>query len=101
MSAEPSSADRLGKAYRPERARHDNYAHTVLHAMTDKADRVVLHWRDRAVTAAEFAGSITDAAAALHRAGVAAGDIVAILTEPNHPMMLSTCSAPPSSTSVR
>jgi len=58
--------------------------------MTDQADRVVLHWRDRAVTAAEFAGSITDAAAALHRAGVAAGDIVAILTEPNHPMMLST-----------
>lgn len=58
--------------------------------MADQPDRVVLHWRDRAITAAEFAGSVADAAAALRQAGVAAGEIVAILTEPNHPMMLTT-----------
>ena len=84
MTTEPSGAERPGTV------RRDSYAHGILRAMTDQTDRVVLRWRDRAITAAEFAGSVADAAAALRRACVAAGDMVAILTEPNHPMMLTT-----------
>src|SRR5579862_7455760 len=55
-------------AGRPGPARHCHYAHRVLHAMAPQASRVVLHWRDRAITAGEFAGSVVGAAAALHRA---------------------------------
>lgn len=87
MSAE---ASRPSGADRPETALDDHYAHRIVHAMASQTDRVVLHWRDKAVTATEFACAIADAAAALRWAGVAAGHMVAILTEPNHPMMLTT-----------
>lgn len=69
--------------------RQGHYAHRVLSAMADRPDRVTLYWRGSGVTAKEFAGSVVDAAAALSRAGVAAGRMVAILTVPSHPMMLT------------
>jgi fatty-acyl-CoA synthase len=58
--------------------------------MAHQTDRVALRWRDAAVTAGEFASSVVDAAAALRRVGVTAGHMVAILTLPSHPMMLTT-----------
>jgi fatty-acyl-CoA synthase len=84
MPTGSSDADHAGTA------RHDHYAHRILRAMTRQEDRVVLRWRDRAVTAGEFAASVVDATAALRRAGVTAGDMVAILTEPSHPLMLTS-----------
>jgi len=87
MSAEASMSS---GADRPEMALDDHYAHRIVLAMASQTDRVVLHWRDKAITAAEFGCAVADATAALRRAGVEAGHMVAILTEPNHPMMLTT-----------
>lgn len=75
---------------RPENAvAQANYVHRILRALTGDADRIALHWRDRAIPAGEFARSVLDAAAALHRLGVTAGTTVAILTAPSHPLMLT------------
>ena len=86
MSAAYAGADHQGSV---RHGRADHYVQKILRAMATPTDRVALHWRDRAITAGEFAGSVADAAAALSRAGVIAGRMVAILTVPSHPMMLT------------
>ncbi|MQY12493.1 8-demethylnovobiocic acid synthase [Streptomyces sp. RB5] len=67
----------------------EHYVHRILHTAAGRPGAVALRRDGRAVTAGEFAASVTDAAAALRRAGVAAGRMVAILTVPSHPMMLT------------
>lgn len=83
MSAWSRTQDRL------EATRRDHYVHRVLDVLKQHPARTVLHWRQRSITAGEFRASVLDAAAALSRVGVDATGVVAILTEPNHPVMLS------------
>ena len=72
----------------PSWARHEHYARRILHALSRNPDRVVLRWREDAVTGAGMAASVHTAAKALDGLGVGRGSTVAILTETNHPAML-------------
>ena len=66
------------------------YVSRLLATLVGEPARTVVRTPTNTVTAAEFRQSIVDSAAALHRAGVAATTVVAILTEPNVPAMLTT-----------
>ncbi|WP_217142840.1 class I adenylate-forming enzyme family protein [Streptomyces sp. AC627_RSS907] len=65
------------------------YARRVLAALERDPDRVVLRRPGTAVTAGELRASTLGASALLHTHGVGPGTTVAILTGPNHPLMLS------------
>ncbi|MEV4786576.1 AMP-binding protein [Streptomyces tuirus] len=65
------------------------YARRVLAALGRDPTRIVLHRPERTVTAGELRASVLGSAALLHSHGVRPGTTVAILTGPNHPLMLS------------
>ncbi|WP_461058605.1 class I adenylate-forming enzyme family protein [Streptomyces pseudoechinosporeus] len=65
------------------------YARLVLATLARDPDRVVLHRHDATVTAGELRASVLGSAALLRSHGVSPGTTVAILTGPNHPLMLS------------
>ncbi|MEU0246750.1 AMP-binding protein [Streptomyces sp. NPDC006235] len=65
------------------------YARRVLAALGRDPTRVVLHRPDTTVTAGALRASVLGSAALLHSQGVRPGTTVAILTGPNHPLMLS------------
>ncbi|WP_063762598.1 class I adenylate-forming enzyme family protein [Streptomyces sp. NRRL S-146] len=65
------------------------YARRVLAALGRDPTRIVLHRPERTVTAGELRASALGSAALLHSHGVRPGTTVAVLTGPNHPLMLS------------
>ncbi|WP_010035532.1 MULTISPECIES: fatty acid--CoA ligase family protein, partial [Streptomyces] len=65
------------------------YARRVLAALGRDPTRVVLHRPDTTVTAGALRASVLGSAALLHSQGIRPGTTVAILTGPNHPLMLS------------
>ncbi|MFJ3617928.1 class I adenylate-forming enzyme family protein [Streptomyces iakyrus] len=65
------------------------YARRVLAALGRDPTRIVLHRPERTVTAGELRASVLGSAALLHSHGIRPGTTVAILTGPNHPLMLS------------
>jgi fatty-acyl-CoA synthase len=69
-------------------APHDGYVAQVLSALTAHPDRIVLHWRQQALSAGEFAASVAETAAALRESGAGAGSVVGVLTASNSPDML-------------
>jgi fatty-acyl-CoA synthase len=69
--------------------RHSHYAHRILAALRQDPGRTVIHGRYGTRSALDLERSIVDAAVALVRSGADAGAPVAILTEPNQPVMLS------------
>jgi fatty-acyl-CoA synthase len=69
--------------------RHEHQVLRVIGRLARTPDREVLHWRGSWITAAGLGGLIRDAIAAGHAAGVGPGSTVGILTEPNHPAMLT------------
>jgi fatty-acyl-CoA synthase len=73
----------------PTAARHTHYAVRILDALERDPARTVVHFPGGTITAGTLGRSIMDAAAALRDAGVDATSVVAILTAPNHPLMLS------------
>ncbi|WP_394849573.1 AMP-binding protein [Pendulispora brunnea] len=66
----------------------DHYVVALLSLFAEKPERVVLWWRDRPITAAEFSRSITTAALVLRREGIDATSKVTFLTTGNSPEML-------------
>ncbi|MFI1421447.1 class I adenylate-forming enzyme family protein [Streptomyces sp. NPDC020731] len=65
------------------------YARRLLAALERDPTRVVVHRPDAAVTAGELRASLLGSAALLRSLRVGPGTTVAILTGPNHPLMLS------------
>ncbi|MGW4022452.1 class I adenylate-forming enzyme family protein [Streptomyces sp. NPDC005009] len=65
------------------------YARRLLAALERDPTRVVVHRPDTAVTAGELRASLLGSAALLRSLRVGPGTTVAILTGPNHPLMLS------------
>jgi fatty-acyl-CoA synthase len=68
---------------------HEHYVHKILSVLAREPARTVITTPTVRLTAEVFAGSILAAAALLRGHGVAPGSAVAILTEPNHPHMLT------------
>lgn len=73
----------------PTWARHEHYARRILHTLARDPERVVLRWRGEDVTGAGLAASVLSAAACLRRLRAGRGSTVAVLTETNHPAMLT------------
>lgn len=65
------------------------YVDRILAALGTDPERPAVRWRDRWITAGEFEASIVGAARRMHAAGVSEGGIVALLTTPNSPVMLT------------
>lgn len=72
---------------------HDTYVSQILEVISADPDKVVLSWRDQALTAAQFADTVTSAAQVLYRhrsdgPADGAGTVVGILTTTNSPATL-------------
>lgn len=65
------------------------YVRRILDALGRDPDRAVVHRRDGSVAAGELTDSILGTTTLLYDHGVGTGDTVAVLTGPNHPLMLS------------
>ncbi|MFF9404730.1 class I adenylate-forming enzyme family protein [Streptomyces anandii] len=65
------------------------YVSEVLSALAAAPDRTVLHYRDKAVTAARYLRSVAGIHRALRAAGADRGSVVAVLTAPNSPDMIA------------
>ncbi|MFB6673944.1 class I adenylate-forming enzyme family protein [Streptomyces sp. NPDC056390] len=70
-------------------ARSSPYVRRILDALERDPSRAVLHRPDGTVAAGELSDSVHGTAALLYDHGVGGGDTVAVLTGPNHPLMLS------------
>lgn len=68
--------------------RHAAYVLRVLDALGENPDRTAVRLRDRHLTAGALRTAVESAAATLHRAGLAPGTMLGVLTAPNHPAML-------------
>jgi fatty-acyl-CoA synthase len=65
------------------------YVRRILDALGKDPARAVVHRRDGTVAAGELTDSILGTTTLLYDHGVGTGDTVAVLTGPNHPLMLS------------
>ncbi|WP_051938955.1 class I adenylate-forming enzyme family protein [Phaeacidiphilus oryzae] len=68
---------------------HGGYAARIMSALAAEPDRTAVHWRGRAVGAADFAGAVTGTARTLREHGVGPGRVLGVLVAPNSPDMLS------------
>ncbi|MEV7412930.1 hypothetical protein AB0O04_34420 [Streptomyces althioticus] len=66
-----------------------SYAHRLVAALERDPTRAVVHRPGTSVTAGELRASVLGTAALLSSLRVGPGTTVAILTGPNHPLMLS------------
>ncbi|MFI0812427.1 class I adenylate-forming enzyme family protein [Streptomyces echinatus] len=82
MTSQPQSAPA-----RPARE-HPHYVGSLLAALGEEPERVVVRWRDRVRTAGELSGAVITAAAGLAAHGVGPGTVLGVLTAPNSPDML-------------
>ena len=76
---------RAGRAWQG----HEHYAHKVLSALIRDPGRIAVTGPGLDLPAGALARSVLAVAAQLRRSGVTHGSTVAILTEPNHPHMLT------------
>jgi len=65
------------------------YVKRLLDLLSRTPRRVVLHWRDRRITAGDLVADVHAAATSFRRDGVGPGATVAILAEPNSPPVLT------------
>jgi fatty-acyl-CoA synthase len=65
------------------------YALRILSALSAAPDRVVVHYRGRAVRAGELARRVIDTVGRLRELGVGPGSVVGVLVAPNSPDMLT------------
>src|SRR4051812_14471141 len=68
---------------------HDGYAARIMSVLAAGADRTAVHWRGRAISAAELADSVTGTAQALRANGIGPASVLGVLVAPNSPDMLS------------
>src|ERR1035438_9462455 len=68
---------------------HEHYVYRILSSLIREPKRTAVIGADLSLTAGTFAQSILSAASLLRRRGVAHRSTVAILTEANHPHMLT------------
>ncbi|MFD0775559.1 class I adenylate-forming enzyme family protein, partial [Streptomonospora algeriensis] len=68
--------------------RHCAYVLRILDTLRRTPDRPVIRLADGQVAAAEFEGAVRSACASLHASGIGPGTVLAVLSEPNRPLML-------------
>lgn len=73
----------------PAPADHDHYVLRILSALARDPHRIVVRWRTLTMTGHLLTSAIVRTSAMLRRFGVGPGTTVAVLTEANHPALLT------------